>query len=100
MSKIELYFDDEKQREALIKVGYEIKLEKVSYTYNVYHNDVETSEYEAYVVYEKNRTGIKIDYPWGDRDNKYSQVNRIFSEVLASKLIYLCFHHNLEFVLN
>ena len=88
MSKIELYFDDEDQYDALKKSGWVIKEEKVSYNQNVYHNQVETVEFDAYVIYDKTGTR-KLNYTWGMSDDKYSQVNQLFSEILTNKLLDL-----------
>jgi len=88
MSKITLVIDDIKQYLALKKAGWVIKEEIVSYNQNVYHNQVETIEFTALIVYSPDGTG-KLNYSWGMFDNKFSQVNQIFAEVLSEKLIGL-----------
>ena len=86
MSKITIVIDDEKQYEALKRAGWVIKEEKVYYNQNVYHNQVETIEFYAYVIYDK--AGIeKLNYSWGMSDSKYSHVNQLFSEILTNKLL-------------
>ncbi len=92
MSKIEIYISDEEQREAIGSCGkYVIEEEEISYQIKEYHNKVVEEKFMAFVVYRfiMFSPNEKIDFAWGMSSTKYSQINKIFSEILAEKFTKL-----------